>query len=126
MFFKVTSSAFFVILYWWLLPTFIYLTMRWRALVADFEFIELLSVYGYSMFVFIPVSILWLVHISIVQWTLVIMAIALSGSVLIFTFWPIFSPDPNRKVNVNDYRFNNTKHLISCFLLFRSDISLWV
>lgn len=83
------------------MSTFIYIAMRWRGLVADFQFVEILSVYGYSLFVFIPVSILWLIHISFIQWTLVIMAIGLSGSVLHFTFWPIFAQDSNQKVSIS-------------------------
>lgn len=98
-FHKLTSSAFIIIMYWWIMSTFIYIGMRWRGLVADFQFVEILSVYGYSLFVFIPVSILWLIHISFIQWTLVIMAIGLSGSVLHFTFWPIFAQDSNQKVS---------------------------
>jgi hypothetical protein len=72
--------------------------MRWRQIKGDFEFIEMLCVYGYSLSIYIPVSILWLIHISLIQWIFVLVAVILSGTVLILTFWPVFSQDENKKV----------------------------
>lgn len=72
--------------------------MKSRQITSDFEFIEMLCVYGYSLSIYIPVSILWLIHVSLIQWVLVLLAVILSGSVLILTFWPVFSQDENKKV----------------------------
>jgi len=59
-------------------------------------FIEILCIYGYSLFIYIPVAMLWTLNIVILQWLLVLAAILLSGSVLVFTFWTPFSAE--RKV----------------------------
>lgn len=98
-FHKVTTSAFAIITYWWIVPTALYTILRWRQNEAiEFSFIELLSVYGYSLFIYIPVSVFWLINISAVQWILMIIAVGLSGSVLFFTFWPSLKNDSSRQV----------------------------
>lgn len=99
-FHKVSTSAAAIIIYWWLAPTLVYFLMRWRFQTAeaiDFSFLELLSVYGYSLTVFIPTSFLWMIDISIVQWALVLVAVALSGSVLFSTLWPSLSKDSSKQ-----------------------------
>ena len=80
------------------MPTILYILLRWRKATTEFTFIEILCIYGYSLSIYIPISILWLINITILQWLLVIVAILLSGSVLVFTFWPSFSTDTNKKV----------------------------
>ena len=85
-------------IYWWLMPTILYVLLRWRKTASEFTFIEILCIYGYSLSIYIPISILWLINISFLQWILIIIAISLSGSVLVFTFWPPFNTDSNRKV----------------------------
>jgi protein YIPF1/2 len=44
--------------------------------------------YGYSLAVYIPVSVLWTIQFSLLQWLLVSTAAFLSGSVLIFVMIP--------------------------------------
>lgn len=98
-FHKVTTSAAGIISYWWLAPTGLYTILRMRQNeFNDFTFIELLSIYGYSLFIYIPISILWLINVSAIQWILVLIAVGLSGNVLFFTFWPTLSQDSNKKV----------------------------
>ena len=74
--------------------------MRWRQSSTDIVFIEMICVYGYSLSIYIPVAILWLIHVSFLQWILVFIAVLLSGSVLVLTFWPAFSQDENKKVSL--------------------------
>lgn len=50
--------------------------------------LALICIYGYSLAIYIPVSILWVIQISILQWLLVITAAFLSGSVLVFVLLP--------------------------------------
>lgn len=50
--------------------------------------LELICVYGYSLFVYIPVSILWSIQVMWLQWMLVLIAAVLSGSVLVLTLYP--------------------------------------
>ncbi|KAL5286539.1 YIPF1 family protein [Megaselia abdita] len=52
------------------------------------SFLTLMCIYGYSLAVYIPASVLWLVQISIFQWILVFTAAFLSGSVLITVLTP--------------------------------------
>lgn len=97
-FHKVTSSAFTIVLYSVVIPSILYVILRSRQARAEMEFIEILCIYGYSLAIYVPVSLLWLINISLMQWILVIMAIALSGSVLFITFWPAISQDQSRNV----------------------------
>ncbi|XP_030381549.1 protein YIPF1 [Scaptodrosophila lebanonensis] len=50
--------------------------------------LSLMCVYGYSLAIYIPVSILWVINISLLQWLLVITAAMLSGTVLIAVLTP--------------------------------------
>lgn len=47
--------------------------------------LELICLYGYSLFIYIPASILWTIQISWLQWFLVLVATCLSGTVLLLT-----------------------------------------
>lgn len=99
-FHKVTSSAAAIFAYCWLVPLILYVIIRWRKNRADYEFVEILCVYGYSLSIYIPVAMLWLIDVVWLQWLLVLIAVALSGSVLITTFWPVFSEDGNKKLAI--------------------------
>jgi hypothetical protein len=78
------------------MPTLIYLFFRWRLNRIEYTFIELLCIYGYSLTIFIPISILWIIPIHWLQWTLTIAASVVSGSVLVVTFWPTINSDHGR------------------------------
>jgi hypothetical protein len=78
------------------MPTFIYFFFRWHLKRIEYTFIELLCIYGYSLTIFIPVSILWMISITWLQWLLTIIASLISGSVLIVTFWPTINSNPKR------------------------------
>ena len=89
------------------MPTFIYFFFRWRLNRVEYTFLELLCIYGYSLTIFIPVSVLWIIPVHWLQWTLTVVASLISGSVLIVTFWP--------SVNSEHKRFNALSIL---FVLF--------
>ena len=78
------------------MPTFIYFFFRWHLKRIEYTFLELLCIYGYSLTIFIPVSILWIIPINWLQWLLTIIASLISGSVLIVTFWPTVNSDQKR------------------------------
>jgi hypothetical protein len=78
------------------MPTFIYFFFRWHLKRIEYTFLELLCIYGYSLTIFIPVSILWMIPITWLQWLLTIIASLISGSVLIVTFWPTVNSDQKR------------------------------
>lgn len=78
------------------MPTFIYFFFRWRLNRIEYNFLELLCIYGYSLTIFIPVSVLWIIPVHWLQWTLTVVASLISGSVLIVTFWPSVNSDQKR------------------------------
>jgi len=102
-FHKVTLAATAVFAYAWLVPAALYMAMWAKAennggvdnteviastpSPAQVSFVELLCIYGYSLSVFIPVSVLWTIQSSGLQWFLVVAAFLLSGSVLVFALW---------------------------------------
>ncbi|CAF0785651.1 unnamed protein product [Didymodactylos carnosus] len=93
---KITLSSIILFLYWWLMPAFVYLFFRWRLNRIEYTYLELLCVYGYSLTIFIPICILWMIQINWLQWLLTIFGSLISGSVLIVTFWPTVSIDQKR------------------------------
>ena len=97
-FHKVTLAATAVFSYAWLVPSGIYAFLWWtsNAGLASLSFLELICLYGYSLVIYIPVSILWLIQYSLLQWLLVLVGAGLSGAVLILTLWPIFKENANR------------------------------
>ena len=53
----VTFSAAAIYSYWWLVPALLWLVLRWRGNKAGVSFLELLCVYGYSLAIYIPISV---------------------------------------------------------------------
>ena len=78
------------------MPTFIYFFFRWRFNRTEYTFLELLCIYGYSLTIFIPISILWIIPIPWLQWTSTTIASLISGSVLVVTFWPAVNSEQKR------------------------------
>jgi len=93
---KVTLAATVIFCYWWLLPMALRLVFWWRKSRSNVTFLESICVYGYSLAVYIPISVLWLVPIPIFQKFLVIIGMVLSGSVLVLTFWPAVRDDDKK------------------------------
>ncbi|CAH8644227.1 Protein yipf2 [Schistosoma haematobium] len=52
------------------------------------KFFDVLSTYGYSLAVFVPVAILWTIQIDILQWLLFLVGIGISGAFLVFALMP--------------------------------------
>ena len=94
-YFKVTLAATAVFGYAWLVPAALYATLWWIGGSTSVgktdhtaSFLELLCVYGYSLAIYIPVSVLWTIQISAFQWSLVLVGAGLSGAVLLLAIWP--------------------------------------
>lgn len=77
-----------------LIPLFLWAILKMNANTQDFNeepvknspsFLELICIYGYSLFIYIPVSVLWTIQISSLQWFLVLSAVSLSGTILLLT-----------------------------------------
>ncbi|CAL1280455.1 unnamed protein product [Larinioides sclopetarius] len=71
--------------------------MWYRQSTNRYTLLEILCVYGYSLAIYVPISVLWVIQVAWLQWILVIIGATLSGTVLIQTFWPIFR-DENKKI----------------------------
>ncbi|KAH9500648.1 Yip1 member 1 [Bulinus truncatus] len=118
-FHKVTFAATAIFSYWWIIPLLLYGVLWWRGSQAKFTFLEMICVYGYSLVIYIPISILWVIQVSWLQWTLVVVGAVLSGSVLLLTFWPAVSED-NKKIAVGLMTFIFIMHaaLAAGFVLY--------
>jgi len=58
----VATSAIFA--YWWLMPTLLYGLLWWRNNQAGYTYTELLCIYGYSLAVYIPISVRTLLSVA--------------------------------------------------------------
>ncbi|KAG0695012.1 Protein YIPF1 [Chionoecetes opilio] len=90
---KVTLAASAIFAYAWLVPLAVWGVLALRGSRAKISLLELLSIYGYSLAIFVPVSVLWMVPQPWFRWCLAIVAPVLSGSVLVRTVWPSLSHD---------------------------------
>lgn len=92
----VSLSACVIYGYAWIVPALLWAYLLWRGNLAGYSFLEIVCVYGYSLAIFIPISILWVAPYDELRWILVILGVFLSGSVLAMTFWRAVEDD-NRK-----------------------------
>lgn len=101
---KVSIAATAIYAYAWLVPLALWGFLSWRhskvMSMVSYSFLEIVCVYGYSLFIYIPTSVLWIVHSEILRWVLMSFAMCLSGAVLMLTFWPAVRED-NRKVAIS-------------------------
>lgn len=93
-FHAVTYAATAIFSYAWLVPVALWGILKWcGGQEARLSFLEILCVYGYSLSIYVPVSIFWVIQIEWLQWLLVAVGAALSGSVLLMTAWPAVAVD---------------------------------
>ncbi|KAL4658075.1 protein YIPF1-like [Arapaima gigas] len=96
-FHQVTIAAVAVFAYAWLVPLGLWGFLTWRQSkerqISGYSFLETLCVYGYSLFIYVPTSILWIFHWDVLRWLLIVIAMAISGSLLVLTFWPVVQDD---------------------------------
>ncbi|XP_005994230.1 protein YIPF2 isoform X2 [Latimeria chalumnae] len=96
-FHKVTVAGVAVYCYAWLVPLGLWSFLQWRKSssgnVSSYSFLETVCVYGYSLFIYIPTAVLWVIPFEWLRWVLIVLAMALSGSVLVLTFWPVVRED---------------------------------
>jgi len=90
-FHKVSMAAMVVFSYASLLPAGLFGYLWWAGagtVGTTITFVELVCLYGYSLTIYIPVSLLWLIPISWWQWLCVLLGAGLSGFVLFTPIWP--------------------------------------
>lgn len=67
----------------------------WFRGCTSYTLLETVCAYGYSLSVYIPISMLWIIHIEFLRYFLVILGAFLSGSVLVISFSPVVKSDPS-------------------------------
>ncbi|XP_052044856.1 protein YIPF2 isoform X2 [Apodemus sylvaticus] len=96
-FHKVTIAGIAIYCYAWLVPLALWGFLRWRQGTRErmglYTFLETVCVYGYSLFVFIPTVVLWLIPVQWLQWLFGVLALTLSAAGLVFTLWPVVRED---------------------------------
>ncbi|XP_047426785.1 protein YIPF2 [Mugil cephalus] len=96
-FHRVTIAAVVIFLYAWVVPVGLWGFLTWRQgaerQMTGYSFLETVCVYGYSLFIYIPTSVLWIIPYEWLRWTLIVVAMVISGSVLVITFWPVVRDD---------------------------------
>ncbi|GAB6028876.1 Yip1 member 1 [Chamberlinius hualienensis] len=89
-FHKVSIAATVVYTYASIVPLSLWLILWYRKNDAKYTLLEILCIYGYSLAIYIPVSVLWTIPIEAMRWSLVFAGSTLSGSVLLSAIWPAF------------------------------------
>ncbi|XP_041698874.1 protein YIPF1 [Coregonus clupeaformis] len=97
---KVTIAATAIYSYALLVPLALWGLLVWRNAkvmnMVSYSFLEIVCVYGYSLAVYIPAVVLWIIPYETVRWLSIVVALCLSGSVLVLTFWPTVRDDRPR------------------------------
>lgn len=97
---KVTMAATTIYTYAWLVPLALWGFLTWRnskvVNSVTYSFLEIACVYGYSLSIYIPAVVLWIIPNEGVRWFSIVAALCLSGSVLVMTFWPAIRDDHRR------------------------------
>lgn len=114
----VSYAATAIIFYTTVVPVLIWGLLRWSSEVNNLEGIEddietgpleIMCVYGYSLFIYIPVSILWTIQLGWLQWSLVLLAALMSGSVLVRMLLP--------SLRLSKYKLFMTIGVMACHFL---------
>jgi hypothetical protein len=84
---RVTSAASAIFGYAFIFPFFISLVLYYSKIMCGFSTVELLTSYGYSLSIFIPISFVWMIPVEFIRWILVIVGAVISGSVVCLPIW---------------------------------------
>ncbi|XP_060939938.1 protein YIPF1 [Limanda limanda] len=94
---KVTIAATAIFTYAWLVPLALWGFLLWRnnkiMNLVSYSFMEIICVYGYSLSIYIPAVVLWILPFEWLRWCTIVVALCLSGSVLVMTLWPAVRED---------------------------------
>lgn len=96
---RVSFASTAILLYMFLVPLVLWAVLKYRQVESRYSLLETLCLYGYSLSVYVPISVLWAVHLLWLRWLLMIVGAGLSGFVLVSTLWPSFRED-SRKMAV--------------------------
>lgn len=91
---KVGIAASTVSTYVCFIPIALWFFFWFRGCTAMYTLLQMVCLYGYSMSVYVPISLLWVISARVIQYVLVVIGALASGSVLIFAFAPVVRSDP--------------------------------
>ncbi|VDK42682.1 unnamed protein product [Anisakis simplex] len=96
----VTGASTMIASYVILIPFGLYSLFWYRRSELQYSYLEILCAYGYSLSIFIPVSILWVIDVQWFRWLLIVVSVISSGSVLMGSIWPAIRNDHNRAIAI--------------------------
>nr|pir hypothetical protein Y25C1A.7a - Caenorhabditis elegans [Caenorhabditis elegans] len=94
----ITSASTLIFLYVVIVPLLLYGLLWNRRSELLHPYVDLVCLYGYSLAIFIPVSVLWIVDIGWFRWALIFASVGLSGTVLARAIWPAVQNDNNKMI----------------------------
>ncbi|CAG9535036.1 unnamed protein product [Cercopithifilaria johnstoni] len=94
----VTGASTIIFCYIVLIPFLLYSLFWYRKSCLQYSYLDILCAYGYSLSVFIPVSILWILQAQWFRWLLIFLSVTLSGSVLVNSIWSAIKNDRNKAI----------------------------
>lgn len=95
----VTGASTLIACYVILIPFALYSLFWYRKVELQYSYLEILCAYGYSLSIFVPVSVLWVVHAQWFRWFLIIISVILSGAVIVGSIWPALKTDRSRALS---------------------------
>ena len=90
-------AALIIYCYTFVLPLLIKGLFWWKNGTVNLAVSQIICLYGYSLFVFIPASVLFIVPYALFNWIVVAAAVCVSGSGIMLSLWPAFDI-VNRKI----------------------------
>lgn len=89
-FHKVSMAATTIYTYANMVPLALWLFLWYRKSESGYTLLEMMCVYGYSLAIYVPISVIWVIQVSWLQWFFVLVGTFLSGAVLLLATWPAF------------------------------------
>ncbi|XP_022657890.1 protein YIPF1 homolog isoform X2 [Varroa destructor] len=77
-----------VFLYTFLLPSALWAFLKYQGVEQRQPLPSYMCLYGYSMAIFIPVSIIWVIRMPVVSWPVMLGATIITGYSLVLSLWP--------------------------------------
>jgi len=98
---KVGLAASTIFTYVLAVPVCLWFLFWFRGCTANYSLLETICVYGYSLSIYVPISILWVINIRSFQLILLSIGAILSGSVLVLVFAPVVHSDPSKTIKTS-------------------------
>ncbi|PIK49867.1 hypothetical protein BSL78_13272 [Apostichopus japonicus] len=92
----INRAALMVFLYTWLVPVILYAQLYWRGVPTGQTFIEMVCLYGYSLTLFVPASLLCIIGNDYIRGIIVLVTCGLAGYVLLTSLWKGLEKDNNK------------------------------